>query len=88
MRPEQQTIIPEILLSFSIFNANINCKHFKCCYHDADDNFKLYAIIMKMLTRALRIICHRGGDERGATETTTEKVPQQRNGNDATTTFR
>ena len=25
-------------MSFNNFNANINFRHFKCCYHDADDN--------------------------------------------------
>ena len=34
-------------MSFSNFNANINFKHFKCCYHDADDICKFYAILWK-----------------------------------------
>ena len=29
-------------------NANNKFKHFKCCYHDANDIFKLYAILRKM----------------------------------------
>ena len=31
-------------------DANNNFKHFKCCYHDVDDIYKLHAIFMKMLT--------------------------------------
>src|SRR3954463_3789824 len=39
--------INHFTMAFSKINANNNFKHFKCCYHDADDNFKFYAILRK-----------------------------------------
>ena len=60
------------------FNANNNFKHFKYCYHDADDIYKFYAIFMKMLTfNMVGSIWSPWRNERSATATTMEMVPQQ-----------
>ena len=51
MRPEQQTTSPETHMHLAIW-CNNNFKHFKCCYHDANDMCKFYAGFKKVLTRA------------------------------------
>ena len=53
-------------------------KHSLCCYHDADDICKFYAIFMKMLIRA----CYEAfviveGDESDATATNLKMMPRQ-----------
>src|SRR3954471_8035979 len=66
-------------MAFSKINANNNFKHFKCCYHDADDNFKFYALIKKMLIRAYyEAFVVVAENEKGATATIMEMVPRQR----------
>ena len=62
-------------------------KHFKCCYHDADDIYKFYAIFMKMLTRALRSIWSPWRNKKGATATKQKWCHGNDNENGATATF-
>ena len=63
-------------------------KHYWCCYHDANDMCKFYAILLKVGMNMIWSISHRGRNERGAMATMMERVPRQRNGNDATATSR
>ena len=59
--------------------CNNNFKHFKCCYHDANDMCKFYAGFKKMLTRAYHETfvtvaetekgCHGNDNDSGATAT-------------------
>ena len=64
-------------MSFSNFNANINCKHFKCCYHDADDNASLINFIKRGQEHVMKNLlpwwnekgCHGNDNENDATAT-------------------
>ena len=65
-------------MSFSNINANINFRHFKCCYHDADDICKFYAFYYENVDISmLRSIWSPWRNERGATTMTTQMVPRQ-----------
>src|SRR3954466_13482516 len=64
-------------MAFSKINANNNFKHFKCCYHDADDNFRFYAIIMKILTRARYEAFVAMAEGKGCHGGETEMAPRQ-----------
>ena len=63
-------------------NGNNKYKHFKCCYHDANDKASFKQFYENVDMSILWSICRRGENERGATATTTEMVPRQHSGSD------
>ena len=69
-------------MSISNFKANINFRHFKCCYHDANDRCKLYAIYGNVDMKMIRSIWSPWQKELGATAMKTETMPCQRPGSD------
>ena len=80
MRPEQQATIPVNPHMHLVINANNNFKHFNCCYHDADDMCKFYAIFMKKLIRALYEAFVTVVERKGCHDDETEMVPWQHSG--------